>query len=395
MEARLAVPSAELATLTEPWRHVLLPSGGVSANLQWAGGQLAGWLEVSNAATRPLPGLGTIREAALRLELDSDRVRVTRGTATLNGQPVTLSGQFAAPGLGEDTLDLHLHATNLALARSSELVLRADVHLSLQRTNATTPPRIGGEIRLRDSLVLMDFRDAVAVDLERPRRRPPFFSVETDPFADWTLDLKVQGSRFGRIISPAVQGTLSANARLLGTLRNPRLLGDVAAEDGALVFPFGRLTLNSARVRFTETDPFSPNLEGRAEGLNFGYNLALDFHGTLSRPELVFSSLPPLTTSEILQMLTAGTLPRGEYAFSEGGKVQRVGTYLARDLLSSLTGNKSTEPRLTLRSGQHVSTAGRLTYGVEYRLSDRWYLVGEYDRWNQLNGGVRLRLIEK
>ena len=394
-DGRLLVERADLGPLLQPWQEFLLTAGVLRADLHWKRDHGEGWLELEGASLRPIHSFGAVRDIGLRLELQGAEVQVAHGAALVNGQPVQIGGRGVLPGAQPATLQLQIQGTNVPVLRSAEAVLRANLNLSVAATNGA-PAVLRGEVGLRESMILIDVRDLVSVDLERAERRPPFFSVTRPPFlADTALNVHVHGSRFGRVVSPAFQGHLSAEARLLGTLRNPRLLGDFAADDGQISFPFGRLNLEQARVRFTETDPYRPVLEGRAEGMNYGYTVTLQLEGTLSAPEVQFSALPPLSTGEIVQMLTAGVVPRGEYAFSDSSKVQRVGTYLARDFLGAILGNSTSESRLTMRSGQNVSSNGRLTYGIEYQLSDRWFLVGEYDRWSQVNAGVRWRLLQR
>jgi translocation and assembly module TamB len=396
-EARLSVAHAELAPFLRLIPGAVQPSGILGAEVTWAGGALGGWVEATGLASQPVERVGTVRDIAVRLAFLGDRVAVERGEARLGGQPVALSGWLALPGsAGSGPVgELWLRATNVAIVRTPGALLRADLDLGLVRTNPGVPPRIGGEVNLRDSVVMLDVRDLVGVDLERPERRPPYFGVDRAPLADWVLDLRVRGAQFARVLSPAFRGTVSADARLVGTLRSPRLLGEGLVDRGQIVFPFGQLQVGQARVRFTELRPFQPVLEGRAEGVNFGYTVSLEIQGTLDQPQVRFDSVPPLGTREVLQMLTAGNLPSREYTYSDATKAQQVGAFLAGDLVSSLTGDPSEEPRLSLRSGQRVSTSGRLTYGVEYRLGPRWSLVGEYDRWSQFGAGVRWRVLEK
>lgn len=397
-EGQVVIGQAELAPLLSAWTNAPLQASGIlRADLALTRGTLNGWLDLTNLATHPFEPIGTFREVSLRLAVAGNRVEIERGQATLSGQPLNLSGWATLPDfqLAHANAEVQITATNVALVRAPNLLLRADLDLALTRTNPAAPPTIGGAVTLGQSVVIVDVRDLVAVDLERPERRPPYFSISQPALADWRLDLRVRGTRFARVLSPAFRGSVSADAQLIGTLGSPRLLGEGLVDSGQIVFPFGQLQIQQARVRFTDLNPYQPQLEGRAEGMNFGYTVSLDLGGTLDNPQVRFESVPPMSTREVLQMLTAGNLPNSEYTYSASAKAQNVGAYLASDLISSLTGDPSEESRLTLRSGQRVTTNGRLTYGVEYRLSDRWSLVGEYDRWSQFNAGVRWRVVEK
>lgn len=397
LEAQLVIQDADLTPLLSFWPEVMLPSGRLRADLSLAGGKAEGWLEATNLALRPVEPMGALRDIGLRLALRGERVEIERGGATLGGQPVAVTGWLELPGgdPAQATAALRVLATNVAIVRAPNLLLRSDLDVRLARTNPAAPAVVGGEVRLRDSVIMVDVRNLIAVDLQRPERRPPYFHVDRPPLADWVLDLRVRGEQFARVLSPAFRGTISADAQLLGTLGSPRLLGEGVVDAGQVVFPFGQLQIDQARVRFTDLNPYQPTLEGRAEGMNYGYTVSLDLRGTLDDPEVRLSTVPPMSTREVVQMLTAGSLPNREYSYSSTAKVQNVGAYLASDLVSTLTGDPTEESRLSIRSGQRISTSGRLTYGVEYRLSDHWYAVGEYDRWSQFNAGIRWRVLDK
>jgi translocation and assembly module TamB len=110
---------------------------------------------------------------------------------------------------------------------------------------------------------------------------------------------------------------------------------------------------------------------------------------------VTFSSAPPLSSEQILLMLTAGEVPNDEYVFSTQAKVGQLATFVGRDLLSRWQGDPGSEERLVIRSGEVVSEEGKTTYSAEYRLSDRWSLVAEYDRFGALNASVKWRIIAR
>ncbi len=94
-------------------------------------------------------------------------------------------------------------------------------------------------------------------------------------------------------------------------------------------------------------------------------------------------------------MLTAGELPRGEFNLTPQQKAQTVALFLGKDLLAKLGFGDQTEERLTFTSGQEISEQGKPTYSLEYKLTDRWSLVGEYDRFNAYNAGLKWRVYSR
>ena len=76
---------------------------------------------------------------------------------------------------------------------------------------------------------------------------------------------------------------------------------------------------------------------------------------------------------------------------------QRAGTvalFFGKNLLSQF-GLGGQGDRLTVRTGEEITDTGRPTYHVEYKLSNRWYLVGEYDQFNEFNAGLKWRIYSK
>jgi translocation and assembly module TamB len=78
---------------------------------------------------------------------------------------------------------------------------------------------------------------------------------------------------------------------------------------------------------------------------------------------------------------------------STQARAGRLATFLGRDFLSRYAGNDLAEERLTINTGENLTEEGKTTYSVEYRLNDRWSLVGEYDRFNAVNAGVKWRIL--
>jgi translocation and assembly module TamB len=46
-------------------------------------------------------------------------------------------------------------------------------------------------------------------------------------------------------------------------------------------------------------------------------------------------------------------------------------------------------------AGEDVTEEGKPTYNIEFRLNERWSVVGEYDRFGELNGGLKLRVYSR
>ena len=132
-----------------------------------------------------------------------------------------------------------------------------------------------------------------------------------------------------------------------------------------------------------------------AASRQYNYDLKMEISGPADAPILQFTSTPPLSSEQIVLMITAGELPREGRSLSTQSRAQTLAVYLGKDLLTRLGFGDDKEQRLSIHSGEQLSEQGRPTYTVEYELTDRWSLVGEYDRFNAYNAGLKWRVYSK
>ncbi|MEW6158490.1 MAG: translocation/assembly module TamB domain-containing protein [Verrucomicrobiota bacterium] len=399
--ARLQMSHASLSELSALFPEMISPRGTLDLNMHLErGGNLSGALVISNAATRPIRPLGPIQEIHTRLIFREQKLDLENFSARIGGERLYASGYFdLAPEAWRNQLPgflLKLHGTNVPLARQPDLILRSDLALELAN-HSTNPPVLSGAVTLRDSFFLSDLKMLVPGRVVHPKRRPPYFSFEKEPFDSWRLDLRVRGDRFLTVRSPLFRGEASANFKVEGTFREPIALGEATVNSGLIQFPFANLRVTQGLVSLTSADLYRPQLFLTAGARTFGYDLKMDVTGPADEPLIEFSSTPPLSSEEIVLMLTTGELPRNELTFSGQQKASRLALFLGRSLWSKFTGGGEGRggERLTIRSGENVSETGRQTYSVEYRLTEDWSLVAEYDRFNQLNAGVKWRIYSR
>jgi translocation and assembly module TamB len=387
LRGEVTLPRWQLEPLAAVLPDLLQPVGELDLRVRLEPGYaLEGALVVTNAATRTLPSVGALRQIQVHGRFDGEGFTLERSGFELSGRPVTLAGWYRWVTNTAPRFRLDVTGTNLALVRSADTFLRGDAQLELSG-DSWTAGKVTGQVTLRDSLLLRDLRSLVAGSVEQPDTRPPYFSLPDPPFADWRLDVRVSGERFLRVVTPVFRGWVSTGLQLAGTLREPMVVGDVTVPEGRVVFPFGALGVDQARVSLTREDPYRPRLQVRASGRNFGYDLRLDVSGSAESPNFVFGSVPPLTSTQVLLMLTTGDIPSQSYSYSTRGRLQNIGMFIGREFLGQLTGDPESD-RLTMRSGEEVTDRGQLTYRIEYRLTPTWSLFGAQDRFDSYNGGV-------
>jgi len=72
-----------------------------------------------------------------------------------------------------------------------------------------------------------------------------------------------------------------------------------------------------------------------------------------------------------------------------------VAGFFARDLWRRVSLDDEAADRLSIRSGEDLTVTGQPTRTIEYELSDRWSVYGEYDRFNQVNAGLKWKVYSR
>ncbi len=393
--ARVEIADARIGPFARYLPRALSPQGRLSVNLGVVpGGELDGELKIAGAATRPIPPLSPIRDIEATVKFSGRRATISQFTGRIGGREVSMTGHFELPESGEPQFDLRLRGDNVPLVYQPGLLLRSDFNLQLAQAGPQ-PATVSGEVTLRDGLYLQDLKALVPTGRAEPLGRPPYFSVEETPFADWKLNLKVHGDRFLRVRTPYFRGVVSADFQIKGDLEEPQALGEARINSGLVRFPFGTLRVDQGHASLTSDQPYEPQLLATASSRVYGYNIKMEITGTASAPFLSFSSTPPLTSEQILLMLAAGELPRDEMNFSREKKVGNFALYLGNDIIARFLGAENSADRLTIRSGEDISREGTSTYHVEYKLTADWSVVGEYDRFSAMNAGLKWRIFSR
>ena len=398
LEGSLAIPGAAVAAFRSWFPASIAPAGHFSADIQFRpGGMLAGRVRLRDAATRPIMPIGVLSAINGDVTFDGRKLRLERLSGRLGERDVVVTGQADLTDDFDVRYTLHATGTGVPLVRRPGLMLRGDLDVTLTGMTGSAPfTRIGGSVDLKSGYFLSELRLPVpGTALTVPGQRPPYFSVETEPFADWELDLHIRGHEFMQVRSPVFTGLLSADFRVGGTLAEPVSPGAVEIDRGTMRFPFGTLTVERGRALLTPENPFSIEIDSVSSGRIFGYDVTMTLSGTDTEPVLEFTSTPPLSSDAILLMVTAGQLPEREIEFTGQQRAARLALFLGQNLLYELTGDENVGDRLLIESGRNISRSGRETYAIRYRLNDRFSVTGEYDEYDAINAGIRWRLFSR
>ncbi|MCB9916423.1 MAG: translocation/assembly module TamB domain-containing protein [Planctomycetes bacterium] len=205
-----------------------------------------------------------------------------------------------------------------------------------------------------------------------------------------------------------MSGSVRPDLHLGGTGLVPVLTGQVYLDPTTLKLPASTLSLTGGTVRFETDDPFLPRVDVQGRTRMLGYDINAALSGPYDEPEVRLSSTPPLAQEDLLLLLFTGRLPDDPAQSDALAAANTVALYLAKDTLARwLAGDGPTDEdsfvsRFDLEAGRDVSKNGVETLEVSYRLTDKEglaselrdrrnvYLVGERDRFEDYNYGLRL-----
>lgn len=373
----------------------LLPQGHFSVDLSKASGQLpSGNFNFEGLSWRSLDAGIIAREIAGRAHLDGRRLEELKMTAQVGGGEVRIGGWMDFANLRDPHFTIRLQSDRFDLVRRSNLILRGRSDLEAVYGELDPQPLLRGDIELIRSLWLSDLQDFTRQGVAGVSQRPPYFSVKTQPFADWRLDLNIFGQNFLRLQSTLLTGTASTEFKLRGTLGDPLLVGNVLLTDGAIIFPFGSLKTTGIEAWIAEDEPHSIKLSGTGEGVVYGYLVQYHLSGTSEMPAITFTSVPSLAQQDILLMLTTGAVPSAELTANINERTRRLGFFIGQDIFSSLIG-QSGASQLEFRTGDGFSPFRREGQLLEYRMNDNWSIIGEYDDFGGYNLDVRRILLQR
>jgi translocation and assembly module TamB len=114
------------------------------------------------------------------------------------------------------------------------------------------------------------------------------------------------------------------------------LTGRVEAGEGTIFFRGNRFEISHATADFIDRNRINPVLEIRAEADVKTYRLILDAVGDLDHLNMNITSDPPMSTVDILSLLTTGKTDSGEGTTQQ--KSQMTGMSAASVLSENLTG---------------------------------------------------------
>lgn len=381
--ALLRLDPVRLESIEKVLPQELKPKGAIQAELVLEPPlNVSGFASLSGWETRPLGDIGSISDLEVLLEVDGRRAHIAEATAMVGNRDARLLGWIGLGEKGGLEYDLFVDGDSVPLARRPGLVLRGSPSLRLQ-SDSGTGTRLSGTLKLDDGYLAIPFQSLFEADINaRENSRIP--GVTHSPLDGWMVDVQATGFEFFRIASPFFEGTVSADLAVEGTLGEPFVSGNIPIASGWVKFPFGALAVEQAEVFFRPEAPNVPGIQLSASGRLYSVDVQLQISGTADDPQVLFTSVPSLPSSDILLMLTTGRLPNAEQR-SAGSRFAGIGSFLGTTILSDLGITSPGEQRFQLTTGEDITDQGKDTISAEWRIDDDWSIEGTYDRFDSYN----------
>ncbi|MFO0985132.1 MAG: translocation/assembly module TamB domain-containing protein, partial [Planctomycetota bacterium] len=369
-----------------------LTLGGPLQSLRWTAD-----LNVRHGSLKVAPQIPVITRISADLEASPASAILKGLEADLGGSALRIKGSLPMPWQHQRAIDLTVAGEDVLLTRANGLRARADVDLHL--TGPLDRVHVGGTVLLRDGrfvrhVPLRPF--AQHVPSPAATFRP--FVIDHGLLQAWTFDVSVRTVEPFSVDNNLARGGVRIDLALAGTGAAPYFTGAVDFSAMRLTLPFTSFDVESGNLRFSERNPYDPDVLLVAHSRRRSIDIDLDVTGTWQEPQVAFASSPPLPSDDVLLLVTTGRLP-DEFAGNAGKQgLALAGSFFGRELFAEMFASSSTEAqqdffdRLAVEVGTETSSSGRENILIEYDLADPWYLQAERDVYNDYNIGVVYRI---
>ena len=218
----------------------------------------------------------------------------------------------------------------------------------------------------------------------------------------------------------------SAYINLRGSLDTPQASGRILLTRGTLNFRNGRYDLTRALITIPGRRGAEPTIDFQAESDIRGYHISINFNGTIAKLQTSVRSDPELPEPDIISLILTGSISGDRSTIASLGQ---TGLGLAQSILSAslsdalergtqrlfglsrfsidpLLVGRGNDPTARITIGQRIAKDLTVTYSqnltsgvsgidrvvlVEYRLSNRFSVVGIRNERGELGFDIRLR----
>ena len=311
-QLNLAAAGSVNMALLQTFNPELTPSGKADVNVQVRGTipkpLITGTIQVTNVSVSDIDLPAALADLNGSLVFNQSRLEIEKLVGHVGGGTVEFAGYIGyANGIN---FNLTSEGSDIRF-RYSGLSVTANQELKVQGTlkNAT----ISGDI------TITRFAQIPSADLAAAfaNASPPVPNA-TSPLNNLHLDVHVRSTPELTVQTSLAKLSGDVDLRVKGTALSPILLGRVNIAQGDFKINGQKYFLERGDMTFANPVRVDPLLDIEAKTRVRDYDVTIGLHGTLERLSTTYRSDPPLSSEDIISLLTLGRT-QGEYGAAPGG----------------------------------------------------------------------------
>ena len=401
-EASLDFPKTELAVFRSFLPKLRRLTGTVSGRLAFSGTiaepRTDGRIELKDGGFEISTRTPAVGKTEALLAFDGTRMRIENFRGEIGAGTFQISGGVGLSTLTNPTWDLQLRGEKILLMRDAGMRLRANVEAAWKGDNAAGAVR--GTLRFVDGRIYqrLEITPLLLVAPEEASDAmllPPLAAGSVpEPFANWTLDLKIDNETPFLIQGNIASGEIIPNVTLRGTLGQPVPVGRITLKDVQAILPFTTMNIPEGRVDFLPDSPWIPLLDVRGIAQTPDFEIQAYAFGPLNEKKLILRSEPPLPQEALILLLTTGIATDGQAGGARLGEAAagQGGLFLLRSFARQLdlpgVDTDAVLNRLQIQAIPPRSLGEQTTMRGRIRLFENFDLVTERDGYGFFNAGA-------
>lgn len=308
--------------------RVHLSSGGNTGPFS---SQFTGQVRVENASFfTPSSPVGLEKLNAVLL-LSNERLDIKQFSAQIGGGTLTANGSI---GLRHDApFNIALQGNRIRIRYPQGI--RSVLSANLQLNGNATASQLSGRVLLDQLSFTQQFDMATLMSGFSGNPGVP----NASPFMrQMKLNVSLQSTREVQLASNQLSMNGSANLNIVGTAADPVILGRIGLTGGAVFFMGKRYEVQNGTISFANPARTEPVLDVYVQTTVRQYDITLNFVGPIDRLRTNYTSVPPLSPSDIINMLAFGKTT--EEAAAAGSTPASVGaeSVIAQGVGSQISG---------------------------------------------------------
>ncbi len=261
------------------------------------------------------------------LSLDNEKVRISEMKAEVGGGQVSLGGTIGYRDSKQ--FDLALQASSLRLRYPEGL--RSILDANLTWAGDMDDSALKGTVLIDGLSFTPDFDLASFGD-----QFSTGATVPAEPGFTDTINLQVRVQSKDNLTATSSQVSLEGSATLnvTGTAADPVITGRTDLTSGELFYHNVRYQLQRGIITFSDPNVTRPNLDVSVTTTVEQYNLTLNLRGPFDTLTTSYSSDPPLSTADVINLIA-----RGKTSSELAASTQSTDSMIASQAASQLSGS--------------------------------------------------------